>query len=86
MTTDHDFKLINVKGLLGGCPRTQNQPFGATQFPSFPSSGVGTASWESKLELLHSCVPKLELGNKVGKSAFSDRLLVAFIILLLTYA
>jgi hypothetical protein len=34
-------------------------------FPSFPSSGLGTASWESKLELLHSCVPKLELGNKV---------------------
>jgi len=26
---------------------------------------LGTASWESKLELLHSCVPKLELGNKV---------------------
>jgi hypothetical protein len=25
---------------------------------------LGTASWESKLELLHSCVPKLELGNK----------------------
>jgi hypothetical protein len=23
-----------------------------------------TASWESKLELLPSCVPKLELGNK----------------------
>jgi len=34
------------------------------RFPSFPSSGLGTASWESKLELLHSCVPKLELGNK----------------------
>jgi hypothetical protein len=26
---------------------------------------LGTASSESKLELLHSCVPKLELGNKV---------------------
>jgi hypothetical protein len=38
---------------------------------------VGTASWESKLELLHSCVPKLELGNKVEKSAFSDKLLGA---------
>jgi hypothetical protein len=25
---------------------------------------LGTGSWESKLELLHSCVPKLELGNK----------------------
>jgi hypothetical protein len=25
---------------------------------------LGTASWESKLELLHCCVPKLELGNK----------------------
>jgi hypothetical protein len=63
--------------LLGACPRTQNQPFGATQFPSLPSSDVGTASWESKLELLHSCVPKLELGNKVEKSAFSDKLLGA---------
>jgi hypothetical protein len=36
---------------------------------SFPSSSLGTrgwvtASWESKLELLHTCVPKLELGNK----------------------
>jgi hypothetical protein len=37
--------------------------------PSFPSSGLGTASWESKLELLHSCVPKLELGNKVEHEA-----------------
>gem|GEM_PF-3376282 len=34
-------------------------------FPSFPSSGLGTAS--PKLELLHSCVPKLELGNKKQK-------------------
>jgi hypothetical protein len=34
-------------------------------FPSFPSSGLGTAS--PKLELLHSCVPKLELGNKKEK-------------------
>jgi hypothetical protein len=36
---------------------------------SFPSSSLGTrgwvtASWESKLELLHTCVPKLELGNE----------------------
>jgi len=28
-----------------------------------------TASWESKLELLHSCVPKLEIGNKVDGGA-----------------
>jgi hypothetical protein len=48
----------------------------STFFLSFPSSGLGTAwpgsssflsSWESKLELLHSCVPKLELGNKKQK-------------------
>ncbi len=38
-------------------------------FPSFPSSSLGTASWESKLELLHSCVPELELGNKVEHEA-----------------
>jgi len=31
-----------------------------------------TASWESKLELLHSCVPKLELGNKVGGGAWEQ--------------
>jgi len=35
------------------------------RFPSFPSSGLGTAS--PKLDLLHSCVPKLELGNKKQK-------------------
>jgi hypothetical protein len=35
------------------------------RFLSFPSSGLGTAS--PKLELLHSCVPKLELGNKKQK-------------------
>jgi hypothetical protein len=35
------------------------------RFSSFPSSGLGTAS--PKLELLHSCVPKLELGNKKQK-------------------
>jgi hypothetical protein len=34
-------------------------------FPSFPSSGLETGS--PKLELLHSCVPKLELGNKKQK-------------------
>jgi hypothetical protein len=34
------------------------------EFPSFPSSDLGTVLWESKLELLRSCVPKLELGNK----------------------
>jgi hypothetical protein len=33
------------------------------RFPSFPSCGLGTAP--PKLELLHSCVPKLELGNKM---------------------
>jgi hypothetical protein len=37
------------------------------RFPSFPSSGLRTAS--PKLELLHSCVPKLELGNKVDTRA-----------------
>jgi len=35
------------------------------RFPSFPSSSLGTVS--PKLELLHSCVPKLELGNKNQK-------------------
>jgi hypothetical protein len=36
------------------------------------SSGLGTAPWESKLELLHSCVPKLELGNKkIEANAFA---------------
>ena len=35
------------------------------RFPSFPNSVLGTAS--PKLELLHSCVPKLELGNKKQK-------------------
>jgi hypothetical protein len=34
-------------------------------FPWFPSSSLGTGS--GKLELLHSCVPKLELGNKKQK-------------------
>jgi hypothetical protein len=29
---------------------------------------LGTVLWESKLELLHSCVPKLELGNKKNRS------------------
>jgi hypothetical protein len=33
-----------------------------TYFPSFPSSGLGRGL--PKLELLHTCVPKLELGNK----------------------
>jgi hypothetical protein len=42
------------------------------RFPSFTSFSLGTrewvtASWESKLELLHTCVPKLELGNKKQK-------------------
>jgi len=36
------------------------------------SSGLGTASWESKLELLHSCVPKLELGNKMDGGAWEQ--------------
>jgi hypothetical protein len=32
------------------------------------SCGSGApAAMESKLELLHNCVPKLELGNKVEK-------------------
>jgi hypothetical protein len=35
------------------------------RLPSFPSSGLGTGS--PKLELLHTCVPKLELGNKKQK-------------------
>jgi hypothetical protein len=34
-------------------------------FPSFPSSSLGTGS--PKLQLLHSCVPKLQLGNKKQK-------------------
>jgi hypothetical protein len=38
----------------------------ATFFLSFPSSGLGTGS--PKLELLHTCVPKLELGNKKKKN------------------
>jgi hypothetical protein len=35
------------------------------RFPSFPSSGLATGL--PKLELLHTCVPKLELGNKKQK-------------------
>jgi hypothetical protein len=32
---------------------------------------LGTAPWKSKLELRHSCVPKLELGNKKGEGSWS---------------
>jgi hypothetical protein len=42
---------------------------------------LGTASWEPKLELLHSCVPKLELGNKKQKICTLSRASVKHIII-----
>jgi len=70
------FAAIRKRGgapltLIAGKPApTGGRP--VFRFASLPSSGLETASWESKLELLHTCVPKLELGNKVEGTAWEQ--------------
>jgi hypothetical protein len=44
--------------------RTPHPLKGKGYFPRCQAPALERPQWESKLELLHRCVPKLELGNK----------------------